>query len=193
MKQRGTLQGRMTGRDEFLTMTGRRLAEAMRRGNPIEARALDDTAYRGISLGLPRWAERLSWKTFQKTFHRDPDTGVLTGWNVRVEQQGLDAPSTALVRRGAPFTFGHYVVGDLPPKTPRGIRCGLLIDYTPAGGLASRVRDPLVAVNEGSVDLLLGWSYLDLGLVRVPTPSYFLLEREGPLLYVPPTRGGRAA
>jgi hypothetical protein len=45
----------------------------------------------------------------------------------------------------------------------------------------SRMRDPIVALHEGSVDLLLGWSYLDLGFWRMPTPSYFLLEREGPL------------
>ncbi len=177
----------MTRREDFLTMNRRQLAEAMRQGHPIDASALDDSAYRGISLGLPRWAERLSWKTFQKTFHRDPATGALRGWNVRVEQHGLDAPSTALVRRGAPFTFGHYVVTALPAKTPRGIERGLLIDYTPAGGLASRVRDPIVAVDEGSAALLLGWSYVDLGVVRVPTPSYFLLEREGPLAYVPPS------
>lgn len=175
----------MKDRERLLKMNRRQLAEAMRTGHAIAPRALDDAAYRGISLGLPRWAERLSWKTFQKTFHRDPSTGVLRGWNVRVEQRGLDAPSTALVRRGAPFTFGHYVVRDLPPGTPRGIERGLLIDYTPAGGLTSRVRDPLVAVNEGSVDQLLGWSYVDLGLVCVPTPSYFLLEREGPIGYVP--------
>jgi len=175
----------MIGRDDFLTMNRQQLAESMRRGHAIDAHALDDSAYRGISLGLPRWAERLSWKTFQKTFHRDPATGVLRGWNVRVEQRGLDAPSTALVRRGAPFTFGHYVVTDLPTRTPRGIQRGLLIDYTPGGGLTSRVRDPLIAVNEGNVDLLLGWSYVDLGLVRLPTPSYFLLEREGPIAYVP--------
>jgi hypothetical protein len=177
-----------TSRLDFLSMTRGQLAAAMRRGHAIEPHALDDGAYRGISLGLPRWAERLSWKTFQKTFHRDPSTGTLRGWNVRDEQRGLDAPSTALVRRGAPFTFGHYIVTELPPNAPRGIRRGLLIDYTPAGALVSRVRDPLVAVNEGRVDLLLGWSYLDLGLLRVPTPSYFLLEREGGIGYVPPDR-----
>jgi len=142
-------------RDDLLAMRRPQLAAALRGGHPIDPAALDDTAYRGISLGLPRWAERLSWKTFQKTFHRDPGSGALRGWNVRVEQRGLDAASVALVRRGEPFTFGPYVV-----------------------------RDPIVALNEGSVELLLGWSYVDLGLLRVPTPSFFLLEREGPLAHV---------
>ena len=48
-----------------------------------------------------------------------------------------------------------------------------------------RGRDPLVALEKGSVERLLGWTYLDLGVGRVGTPSYFLLEREGPLSYVP--------
>ena len=48
---------------------------------------------RGTSLGLPALVEKLTWKTFQKTFYRDPRTGRLLGWNVRLEQDGLDAPS----------------------------------------------------------------------------------------------------
>ena len=51
----------------------------------------------------------------------------------------------------------------------------------------SRVRDPIVAVHAGSVAMLLGWSYVDLGFARMPTPSYFLLERERALTYVPPS------
>jgi hypothetical protein len=171
-------------RQDVLAMNKRQLAAALLEGHEIGADALDDTQYRGISLGLPRWAEALSWKTFQKTFHRDPATGVLRGWNVRVEQRGLDAASVALVRRGAPVTFGPYVVGELPANAPRGLRRGRLIDYSPSPGLMSRLRDPLVALNQGSVDLLLGWSYLDLWIFRMPTPSYFLLEREGALQHI---------
>ena len=156
------------------------LARALREGHGIEPRALDDSAYRGISLGLPAFLERLSWKTFQKVFHRDPATGGLRGWNVRVEQRGLDAPSLAKVQKGVPWSFGHYTVRELPARAPRGLTRGLLIDYSPERGLMSRLRDPIVALREGSVDFLLGWSYLDLG-VAIPTPSYFLLEREGPL------------
>lgn len=176
----------MTQRDDLLSMPRSALAQVMREGHPIDPRSLDDTEYRGISLGLPAWAERLSWKTFQKTFHRDPATGELRGWNVRVEQRGLDAPSVAMTRDEAPVVFGHYRVVDLPPGgAPRGIVRGLLIDYTPAGGGMSRVRDPIVAVHAGSVALLLGWSYVDLGFARMPTPSYFVLEHERSLTYVP--------
>ena len=175
-------------RETLLAMRRRELARVLAGGHAIDPGALADTEYRGISLGLPRWVERLTWKTFQKTFHRDERTGELRGWNVRVEQRGLDAPTTALVRKGERFTFGHYRVVPLPVVAPRGIRAGLLIDYSPERGLMSRMRDPIVALDEGSVERLLGWSYLDLGPLRVPTPSFFLLEREGPLSHVVPRR-----
>jgi hypothetical protein len=171
----------VASREQLLSMSGRDLAATLRGGHPIDPHALDDSQYRGISLGLPAWIERLSWKTFQKTFHRDPRTGELRGWNVRVEQRGLDAKSVAKVRKGIPWSFGHYRVVELSDRVPRGLRTGLLIDYSPERGLASRTRDPLVALDAGSVDRLLGWSYLDLGWFCMPTPSYFLLEREGPL------------
>jgi hypothetical protein len=177
---------RVTSRQQLLSLSGRDLAAALRHGHPIDPHALDDSQYRGISLGLPAWIERLSWKTFQKTFHRDPRTGQLRGWNVRVEQRGLDAKSVAKVRGGVPWSFGHYRVVELSERVPRDLRTGLLIDYSPERGLASRMRDPLVALDEGSVDRLLGWSYLDLGWFCIPTPSYFLLEREGPLERIVP-------
>ena len=148
--------------------------------------------------GLPGWIERLSWKTFQKVFHRDPKTGALRGWNVRLKQTGLDGESVPLTnRQGEPRTFGHYHVVPLtsrPLPRRRRLERGLLIDYglgrngrlDPIG----RLRDPIVAVNPDSAELLLGWTYADLGLARVGTPSFFTLEREGPLSHrVAPPRG----
>ena len=68
---------------------------------------------------------------------------------------------------------------------PRGTYRGLLLDYglgaMSAFDTLGVMRDPLVAVNEGSADLLLGWSFLDLGVVDVPTPSFFTLQYEAPL------------
>lgn len=171
------------------------LRDLMRTGHAIDPDALADLEFRGISLGLPRFVERLTWKTFQKVFHRDPQTGALRGWNVRLEQRGIDADSVALQHRGQRVTFGHYQVVPLDvAQPPRPCGPGLMIDYGRGGN--SRwdpmrcVRDPLVAVHSGSVDLLLGWSYVDLGFVRLSTPSYFLLQRERPLSHrvAPPHR-----
>ncbi len=174
--------------ERFLPMKGRALRAALAAGHPIEPAALDDTEYAGISLGLPAWMERLSWKTFRKTFRRDPDTGALRGWNVRMEQHGIGGPAVPKQKRGEPWTFGHYLV-----REAKGVRMpgpydqALLIDYdVPRNAFfGRRVRDPLVAVEPGRVDALLGWSYVDLGVFRVGTPSFFLLLREGPLSFVP--------
>jgi hypothetical protein len=58
---------------------------------------------------------------------------------------------------------------------------GVVLDYGlahPALHPMARLRDPVVALREGSSDLLLGASYLSLGGRLVATPSYFTLERE---------------
>lgn len=161
---------------DFLALSRKELRRALAEGHPIDPLTLDDTEYKGTSLGLPAWVERLTWKKFKKVFHRDRSTGLLRGWNVRLEQNALEDECIPLVKRGEPFTFGHYVVVD--PSTrrvPVGADRGLLIDY---GFL---LRDPLVCVNEGDPKLLLGWTYLDFGWFRLGTPSFFTLEYDGPL------------
>jgi hypothetical protein len=176
------------------TMSRRELRELLFAGHALTPSAIENAAYRGVSLGLPRWMERLSWKTFQKAFHRDPTTGVLRGWNVRVEQRGIDAPTMPRrLRDGRPWTFGHFeIVSAADVRAPRGLEKSLVLDY--GRGDNGRLdplrllRDPIVAVNEGSAELLLGWSYLDLGLFTLSTPSFFTLEREGAIEHVPESR-----
>ncbi len=172
---------------ELHAMTRKELMQVLRAGHPVDPAALDDTEYRGTSLGLGRLLERLTWKKFRKTFHRDPRTGHLRGWNVRLVQDGLDAPDTPRTRRDVPVTFGHYRVVPpeghrLPFPTP-----GLLIHYGLGGNARldplNRGRDPLVAVTPGDPTLLLGWTYLDWGFT-VGTPSFFTLEHAGPLTRV---------
>ena len=156
----------MITRAELLAASRDELRTLLAHGHPVDPAALDNTVYRGISLGLPAWVERLSWKKFAKAFHRDPVTSALRGWNVRIEQDGLDRPWRARIRRGRTWTFGHFAV----------VRDGdrLALDY-------GAIRDPLVSLVAGSAELLLGRSDLVLGPMRVATPSYFVLEREGPL------------
>lgn len=134
-------------------------------GHPIAPGALDDSSYHGTSLGLPGLVVKLTWKHFRKVFQRDPSTGALRGWNVRLKDD---------------VTFGHYGVVPLEGRTvPAPCGDGLLIDYgLGSHGPLSLLRDPIVAVNAGSSDLLLGWTYVELGALRFGTPSFFTLERE---------------
>ena len=151
------------------------LEEMMARGSDIDPDAIANMEFRGVSLGLPALIERLTWKTFKKVFCRDP-SGMLRGWNVRIEQTGLAPPYVPRMKEGVPETFGHFAV-ELRPR-------GLELNY---GHFASAfdplrfVRDPLVCVTPGDSTLLLGTTHLDLPMGRVSTPSFFTLELEGPL------------
>jgi len=160
----------------------RQLRELLRAGHPIALGDLHDSMYRGVSLGIPHWVESLAWTTFMKTFQADQSRGVLRGWNVRLEQTGLDGPVRPLRDRGGDLkTFGHYEV--VSPRDPVD-GPGLLIDYGQGrngwGDPAGLLRDPIVALRPGGRDRLLGWTYVRLG-AAIPTPSFFLLERLGAL------------
>lgn len=143
-------------------------------GHAIDLDVIEGRAYRGVSLNLPRFIERLTWKTFMKVFAREG--GELRGFNVRIQQTGLEAPFRPKRRsNGEPVTFGPFLV--LPAER------GLMLDYGPRAGVLDPLRllrDPIVAVNEGSSDLLLGTSLLELPFGRASTPSFFSLERDEP-------------
>lgn len=147
----------------------RELSQVMASGRAFEPIALAGWLFRGTTLGLPAVVERLTWVKFAKAFCRDPGAPRVRGWNVRVEQDGLDQPWRVRVRGGSPVTFGDFVV----EPHAGGVVLDYRIDRTPVRVL----RDPLVAL-DAEADLLLGRSLLQLGPARVGTPAYFLLERD---------------
>jgi hypothetical protein len=174
---------------ELRTASTRALRDAIVHGHPVDPRDLEGWVYRGTSLGLPSFVERLTWKTFQKTFWRDPMTGRLLGWNVRLEQDGIDAPSRPKTKGGRPVTEWNYEV--IPPAgvpMPRGFDRGLVIDYSLAPnppGSVNFVKDPLVSLSPDNADELLGVSYLVVAGRCVETPTYFTLVREHLIADVP--------
>lgn len=186
-------------RHDVLAYSSKQFAAAMARGYAIDLDALANAQYRGISLNLPGFVDRLTWKVFRKTFYRDPATGTHRGWNVRMVQRGIDAPSEPMRRAdGTPKTFGHYLVRDARSlKVARGYNAGIFLDYIAARNPLSDpgrfAAAPVVALNAGDPTLLLGWEYLKLGPFSVPTPSYWLLEYEGPIeeIVAPPDPAAR--
>ncbi|MFO0757228.1 MAG: GMC family oxidoreductase [Byssovorax sp.] len=183
---RSTMPTRLT-LDDLMSMKGPALHDILLRGHPLDPEILAGRQYLGVDLSLPGFARKLLWHTFRKTFTRDERTGEVRGWNVRMEQHGIDGARIPLRdRHGEPITFGHYVVR---PTTgihfPRGYRGAHYLDYGVAGnklGDAARLGfTPLVAVNEGSQDLLLGWELMRIGPLFLPLPFYWALRYEGPL------------
>jgi hypothetical protein len=189
--------------NDLMTMSDEDRFEVLRTGHPLEPDALVDTAYLGVELSLPGWVQRhVLWKTFRKAFVRDEPGGEVRGWNVRMEQNGIDGDQRPLLRGGRPRTFGHYVVrsaAGLP--WPRGWTGAHFLDYGTAGNPwwdpARLGYTPLVAVNEGSQELLLGWELFKIGPTLVQLPSYWALRRHGPIEHRVPRPGapgsGRSA
>ena len=144
---------------EICALPRRELARTMAAGRAFDPGAIAGSTYRGTSLGLPRWVERLTWKRFAKTFVGGG------GFNTRIEQTGAWRP---MLRQGAPITFGRFTV-----VVADGT---VVLDYSVERGPLGALRDPLVALDDRA-DLLLGRSLLSIGGRTIPTPSYFLLER----------------
>lgn len=175
--------------DDLMKMNGRQLYEIIVRAHPLDLDALADTQYQGIDLSLPPWINRILWKTFRKTFHRDPQTGLVRGWNYRMEQTGIDGPRVPKQRKGRNWSFAHYHVRSAAGlRFPRGWQGPHFLDY---GGVGNPFGEnlgyaPLVAVNEGDMSLLLGWEIFKLGPLFLPLPDYWALRLEGPLEEVLP-------
>jgi len=178
--------------DDLLAMDRHGLRAIVDRAHPLDRTVLEGRQYLGIDLSLPHFVNRLLWKTFRKTFVRDELTGGLRGWNVRMQQRGWD-PGTSqepMVRPdGQPWTFAHYAVADARGRrSPGGWQGADVLDY---GGMGNPLGEalaytPLVAVNAGDMDLLLGWEVFKLGPVFLPLPDFWALRVEGPVQHVVP-------
>lgn len=174
--------------EDLFSMSSAELYAVVERGAALDLDAIADKTYTGIDLSMPDLFHKLFWKSFRKTFHRDPQTGVVRGWNVKVEQTGWDTPpEPKRDSEGNALTFGHYEVRSAQGlKFPRGWTGGHYLDYRFAGNTffdfpARAGYCPLVAVNAGSYDLLLGWEVFNVGGVMVPLNDFWALKLEGEL------------
>ncbi len=178
------------GLERLRGLSRRQLAGVMQAGHGLDLDELADSMYLGVDLSLPRFAQKLVWETFCKTFHRDPESGLLRGWNVRLEQRGSDGPLLAQrTAAGQRRTFGHYLVRSARgQRFPAGWRGAHYLDYAQAGNkrwdLTRFAAAPLVAVRAGDMGLLLGWELLEVAGRRFPLPLYWALLRVGPLDHV---------
>lgn len=165
-------------REELWRLSRRELADLLANGHPVAPQELAGYEYAGVSLNLPAWVERLTWKKFFKVIGRVDAEGNVRGFNMRAEQNALHEPWKRALRRGRPVIYGHFAVradadGRVVLDYGAGEQRGHVLSPF------SLVRDPLVSVQQGHPELLLGCSKLAVGARLVPTPSYFTLERLG--------------
>lgn len=178
----------MTDLPTVWRMTRSELAHLGQSAHPVDVELLAGHAYRGVSLGLPAWVDRLLWKVFRKVFDRDPQTGTVTGHNVRALQSDAVVPLArggaspgAMLRRGAPVTFGPFRVAAQDGPNPFATRGGAVLDYGachPMWHPMAYLKDVLVALEPGDPRVLLGAMWIEVGGRQVATPSWFTLERE---------------
>lgn len=172
---------------ELWSLDRRGLAATLSSGFPIEIERLRGASYRGVSLGLPALVERATWKTFRKQMFPGSPGSPLLGHNVRLVQSDRlepirkgDPRAPVMQRGGRDWTFGPFRAVELP-RDRYPCRGGVLLDYGaehPVYHPLSRLRDPVVALVEGSTELLFGASYLDVFGRVIATPSFFTLELE---------------
>jgi hypothetical protein len=182
--------------EDLMAMNAKALHEVLLRGRALEPQKLAGNAFLGVDLSLPDIARKILWHTFRKTFTRDESTGDVRGWNVRMEQHGVNGARIPMRnRKGKPVTFGHYIVRSADGiEFPQNYRGAHYLDYGTAGNpfwdIARLGFTPLVAVNEGSQNLLLGWEVFRVGGKFLPLPLYWALRLEGPLDEVVPRPNG---
>lgn len=181
--------------DDLLKMDKKQIKNVFLNGHPLDYKQMEGYQYLGIDVGMPKWFHKYFWKTFRKTFYRDPETQVLRGWNVRMEQTGIDGKRiTKKKKDGSDFTFAHYHVQSAKGlKFPKGWQGSDFLNYkagenTNAGEAAGYT--PLVAINEGDMNLLLGWEVLKFGPLFIPMSDYWILVKDGPIekVVLPPKK-----
>lgn len=155
----------------------------LRNGQPPSVEALVGFEFRGANIGaVPR---RLGLQKFIKGFFDGPDS--VEGYNIPVDQDGLDAPWTPKPHHEQPHRFGFYLVSPVRAHR-RGLDSrypnAMLLDYgaslrNPRTRIERVLRDYLVVPDPNRSDVLLGKAYFAAGVARLPV-GFFVIERLRP-------------
>ncbi len=154
------------------------LEEVFLRGSTPSLAGLAGWEFRGLN--TPPWFRLLGIKKFIKGFWAEG--GRTWGYNCPVEQNATTAPWVARPDDAHPRRFGFYTVTpvDATARDNRYLHA-LLLDYgqgrNPRLDPSAGLRDYLVQVDAGDPDVLLGKAYYAVGPLRLPTFSFFILER----------------
>ena len=130
------------------------------------------------------WLTRLlGIQKFIKGFFQEGDR--VEGYNILVQQNGLDGPWLDQPAPESPKRFGFYWVSQVDQASRDNFYPeAILINYgasprNPAYGIERLLRDYVVQLDLANPDLLLGKAYLALGALRLPS-NFFVLERLRP-------------
>jgi hypothetical protein len=130
----------------------------------------------------------LGLQKFIKGFFRDGER--VEGYNIPVQQNGLDAPWLGQPTPESPKRYAFYAVIPVDQESMDNFYPdAILLDYgasqrNPAYGIERLIRDYLVQPDSMNPDLLLGKAYLAVAKLRLPS-NFFVLERLRPAAWRP--------
>ncbi len=158
--------------DDFSRITKQDLSTVFQQAKNFSPESLIGKRFDGISLGLPKIIENLTWIKFGKVFSKS--NNCIWGWNVKMKQNALDAPWQM-----KPETdWGYFNV--YPGRVPKTNDPGIVLDYRhPKNSLINPARRTYDVIKEVQPGLLLGRMWLSTPLTYIPTPSYFALSDAG--------------
>jgi hypothetical protein len=163
------------------TASAAELERTFQRGTAPDPAAMAGFEYRGFN--HPRRMAALRARTFAKGFAADAN-GV-HGYNMLVEQTGLDGELLPRPSPDRPRRFGFFRVTPVDPQARDNAHLhAVLLDYgaarNPRLSVVRALRDYVVCVESGSDDLLLGKAYLAVGPARIDARHFFVIERWRP-------------
>lgn len=166
--------------------TDAELEESLRASKGPDPAALAGWEFRGWN--VPAWAGLLGIRKFVKGFFAGED-GV-GGYNIPVDQNGLEGEWLHRPSAETPRRFGFYRVGRVDKAAKDNFYPeAVLLDYgastlNPAWRPERVLRDYVVQPDPAAPNVLLGKAYVALGPARV-SPNFFVLERLRPTAWKP--------
>ena len=142
--------------------------------------------WRGYNTSWP--TRLLGIQKFIKGFFWEGDR--VEGYNIPVQQNGMDGPWLHLTTPEAPNRFGFYCVAQVDRESTDNLYLGaIMLDYGASSRNASYrierlLRDYVVQPDPANPDFLLGKAYLAVGTLRLPS-NFFVLERLRPTSWKP--------
>lgn len=171
---------------ELAQSSNARLEKIMRASKSPALESLVGFEWRGYNTS---WRTRLlGLQKFIKGFFREG--GRVEGYNIQVQQNGLDGPWLDQPAPESTKRFGFYLVARVDRESVDNLYLeAVLLDYGASPRNATYrierlLRDYVVQPDPANPDLLLGKAYLALGRLRLPSNS-FILERLRPTSWKP--------